>query len=115
MTYPLKFRQRVMAHKAKKGLTFEQTSELFDVNIRTLFRWHHKIEPCTSRNKLPSKIPNDALIQDVQTYPDDTLQERAQRFGVTASGIGVALKRLNISRKKNTSSSQGRQRTSSGF
>jgi len=37
MTYSLDFRQKVFAVKAKKNLTFEETSERFDIPIRTLF------------------------------------------------------------------------------
>ncbi|WP_407079486.1 IS630 transposase-related protein [Candidatus Regiella insecticola] len=48
----------------------------------------------------------EALAQDVATYPDDYQYERAQRFGVSAQGIRHALKRLRVSRKKNTSVSQ---------
>jgi hypothetical protein len=56
MTYPLKLRQHVFSVKEKNKLTFEQTSERFDIPIRTLFRWHQKLEPCTSRNKPAIKI-----------------------------------------------------------
>ena len=53
-----------------------------------------------TRNKPPSKIPNDALLKDVKWYPDDYMYERAQRFGCSKSGIKTALKRLGISQKK---------------
>ena len=53
MTYPLKFRQKVFVVKDKFHLTFEQTSERFDIPIRTLFRWQNKLEPCLTRTKQP--------------------------------------------------------------
>lgn len=108
MTYPLSYRQQVFAHKEKKGLTFEQTGALFDVPIRTLFRWQRKLEPCTRRNKPATKINMQALAEDVNQYPDAYLAERAQRFGVSKNGIWQALRRLNISRKKNSAPSQSR-------
>ena len=108
MTYPLSFRQQVFSYKEKQGLTFEQTSALFDVPMRTLFRWQRQPEPCTRRNKPATKIDMQALAEDVKQHPDAYLAERAQRFGVSKNGIWQALRRLNISRKKNTASPQGR-------
>ena len=107
MTYPLKFRKKVFAIKDKYGLTFEATSERFDIPIRTLFRWKNKIDPCTTRNKPATKIDMDALAKDLVTAPDDYQWERAKRLGVAERTIGYALKRLAISHKKNTDSSGG--------
>lgn len=108
MTYSLDFRQKVLAVKAKKHLTFEATSESFDIPIRTLFRWQQRIEPCMTRNKPAPKIDRDALKKDIQTYPDRYQWERAETFGVTPTAICLALKRLGISYKKNTAASQGK-------
>lgn len=52
----------------------------------------------------------DALIDDIKTYPDAYQYERAKRLGVSQTGIWFALKRLNVTYKKNSSSSQGRSR-----
>jgi len=102
MTYNLDFRQKVFAYKEKKDLTFEQTSEHFDIGIRTLFRWQQSLEPCTTRNKPATKIDMDALRQDIEHSPEDYQWERAQRFQVTQPAITKALKRLKVSYKKNT-------------
>ena len=101
MTYPLKLREKVFATKDKFSLTFEQTSERFDVPIRNLFRWQNKIEPNKTRNKPATKINMTALKKDVEASPDDYQWERAQRLGVSERTIGYALKRLNICYKKN--------------
>jgi transposase len=106
MTYPLKFRQHVFSVKEKNELTFEQTSERFDIPIRTLFRWHQKLEPCTSRNKPATKIDMEALKKDIESSPDDYQWERAKRFNVSQRGMCSALKRLGISHKKNTKTPQ---------
>ena len=37
-----------------------------------------------------------ALMKDVQSYPDAYLHERAFRFGVSVTGIFLALRRLGI-------------------
>ncbi|WP_218014727.1 IS630 transposase-related protein [Candidatus Regiella insecticola] len=104
MTYPLKFRQHVLAIKEK--LTYAKTASRFGVGMASLMRWNRRITPCTTHNKPATKIDMEALAQDVATYPDDYQYERAQRFGVSAQGIRHALKRLRVSRKKNTSVSQ---------
>ena len=111
MSYSLDFRQRVMSYKDKKELTFQQTSDHFDVGIRTLFRWKNCIEPCLTRDKPATKIDMDKLAEDIKNHPDDYLAERAARFKVSSSGIGYALKRLKISYKKNTSASKSRRKS----
>ena len=110
MTYSLDFRQKVFEQKAKHDLTFEQTSERFGIGIATLFRWQKKLVPCVMRNKPSTKIDDCQLLEDVKNYPDDYQWERAERFGVTQRAIGLALKRLGISYKKNTATSQGQRR-----
>ncbi|MCC8381649.1 IS630 transposase-related protein [Xenorhabdus sp. PB30.3] len=106
MGYSLDFRKRVLAYKDKHSLTFEQTCTHFEVSMRTLFRWSHKIEPCVTRNKPPTKISDEALLTDVKNYPDDYQWERAKRLGVAQSAIHYALKRLKITVKKNAKTPQ---------
>nr|WP_200898217.1 IS630 transposase-related protein [Xenorhabdus khoisanae] len=65
MGYSLDFRKRVLAYKDKHSLTFEQTSAHFEISIRTLFRWSHKIEPCMTCDKPPMKIPDEVLISRI--------------------------------------------------
>ena len=100
--YPLKFREKVFAVKEKYKLTYQETSERFDLPIRTLFRWQERIEPKLTRNKPATKIDMEALRKDVEKHPDDYQWERAKRFNVGQSTIFYALKRLGISNKKNT-------------
>ena len=107
MTYPLKLRQKVFSIKDKFGLTFQQTSERFDIPIRTLFRWQRQLEPVTRRNKPATKIDMGALSQHVTDHPDAYLHEIAEAFDVTPQAIHYALKRLGISYKKNAATSQG--------
>ena len=102
MGYSLDFRKHVFATKKKFNLSFEETSERFNVSMRSLFRWQNKIEPCTTRNKPATKINMDQLAKDVELYPDAYHYERAERLGVATSTVCDALKRLNLSRKKNS-------------
>ena len=110
MTYPLKFCEKVFATKDKVELTFTETSQRFDIPIRTLFRWQQKIAPCLTRDKPATKIDMDALAQHVDDYPDAYLHERAAVFGVTFQAIHCALKRLGISYKKNATASKSQRR-----
>jgi transposase len=88
--------------KEKSNLTFQKTSEKFNIGMRTLFRWQREIEPKLTRNKPATKVDMEKLRRDVEKDPDDYLSERAERFGVSVSGIFYALRRLNVSYKKNS-------------
>ncbi|UZO79420.1 transposase [Aquimarina sp. ERC-38] len=101
MAYSLDFRQRVFKVKEEEGLSFQELSDRFRVTTRTLFRWQKCIEPKVKRNKPATKIDMGALAKDVADHPDHYQYERAKKFGVTQSSIYYALKRLNISNKKN--------------
>jgi len=107
MSYSLDFRRKVFAYKEKHQLTFEQTSQHFEIHISTLFRWKIKLEPCINRNKPATKVDMEALKQDVKNYSDDYQWERANRLNVSQSAIHYALKRLKICYKKNTKTPQG--------
>jgi transposase len=100
MTYDLNFRRKVFAYKAKNELTFEKTSNHFDIGIRTLFRWQQSIIPCTTRHRPATKIDMAKLAQQIKESPDEYQWERALRFNVTQPAITKALKRLNLNYKK---------------
>jgi transposase len=108
MAYSLDFRKRVMKVKESRRLTFEQTAEQFGVGMRTLFRWQNRIEPKMTRNKPATKIDMEKLAEDVRKYPDAYLSERANRLKASVTGVFYAIRRLNITYKKNPVSSQGR-------
>lgn len=100
MTYPLKFREKVLNVQREEGLTFLETAKRFQIGTDTLVRWHRKIEPVAVRTRQPRKINPEKLQEDVRLYPDAYLSERAERFGVSVMGIWHALRRLEITRKK---------------
>ena len=79
MGYSLDFRKQVFALKAKENLTFKQTSERFNVSIKSLFRWQKRIEPCTTRVRPAIKVDMEKLRADTQTFPDAYNHERAKR------------------------------------
>jgi len=105
--YSLDFREKVFEVKKKENLTFEEVSERFHIGIATLFRWQKRIEPITKRNVSARKIDMKALQKDIERHPDAYHWERAEKFGVTACGIGKAIRRLGTTYKKNVFSSKG--------
>ena len=107
MTYSTDFRRKVLEIKERDGLSFEQSAALFGVGKSSVRRWTERLEPCRSRNKPATKIDMYLLAQDVDLYPDAYRYERAERFGCGRRGIGEALKRPDISRKKNSFASEG--------
>ena len=108
MTYPLQFRQKVFSTKEKYHLTFEQTSQRFDVPIRALLRWQRKMAPCMTRDTPATRLDMAQLAKDGEMAPEAYQWERAKRLGVAERTIGYGLQRLKVSYKKNAQTSQGR-------
>lgn len=115
MTYSLDFRLQVLSVKQKKDLSFSETAERFGVGVASIVRWVKNPEPRTHRHKPPAKLNMDALKEDIELYPDAYQYERGERLGVSSMGIWHALKRLNVTYKKNTQASQGRSRKACYF
>lgn len=105
MSYPLKFREKVLTIKKRRKLTLEETSKRFEIGTATISRWLIKIEPCLKRDRPAIKIDMKELIKDVKNIPDAYQRERAARLGVSRRCIGYALIRLKFSYKKNSVSS----------
>lgn len=101
MTYPVGFRNKVLSYKKKHNLSIRKTARHFEISINSVVSWTKNLEPAKTKTKSVLKIAKDALRKDIEDYPDDFLYERAKRFDVTAAGICLALKRINLSRKKN--------------
>ena len=94
MAYSLDFRKRVLSHQDKNRLTQTATANLFDLSVRTLYRWGQRIEPKTTRNKPAIKIDMESLKSYVEEFPDKYQYEIAVHFKVSTSCIQGALKRL---------------------
>lgn len=109
MSYSLDFRKQVFKIKKQESLTFQDTSDRFGVPIRTLFRWKERMEPIVKRNKSSTKINMEALRKEVEQNPDAYQYEHAKKFGVAQSTIFYALRRLNITNKKNAVPPEGRR------
>jgi transposase len=101
MAYPLNYRKLVLA-KLEAGATYRALRDEFNISTKTILSWKKDIHRKLKAAK-PTKIDNDKLREDVAMYPDDYHHERAMRFNCTPRAIGYALKRLNITQKKDLS------------
>jgi transposase len=110
MTYSLDFRKKVLQIKQEEHLSMAETAERFGVGVASIMRWTKKIAPKLIRERPAIKIDMEALKKDVELYPDAYLSERAKRFNVVNNSIWLALKRLNVTCKKNASAPESRSR-----
>ena len=105
MTYSVQFRKKVLKLQSG-GESYIKVSARFKISTTTISRWKKELNPKQRRNKKPIKIDNEVLKKDIEDYPDSYSYERARRLGVSASGIKHAKKRIGVTYKKNSESSQ---------
>jgi transposase len=110
MTYSIDFRKQVLKIRRDEKLSIAKVAKRFGVGVATVMRWTKKIDAQTKRNKPATKIDMETLKKDIEAYPDGYHYERAERLGVSKSGILYALKRLGVTYKKNPSASESRSR-----
>jgi transposase len=115
MSYSKDFRKKVLLVKEKEKLTFEETAKRFAIAKASIQNWIKNIEPCSKRNKPATKINMEELKKDLVVYPDAYLYERAKRLNVSKNCVFFAIRRLGVSYKKNSSSSESRQRKTGNF
>ena len=113
MTYSIDYRKQVLSSIAN-GMTIREAALFYGLSTSTIHSWQQNLAPKTTRNKAPTKIPDDALIEDVKKYPDDYNYERARRLNCSKTGIFNALKRLGISQKKDLRTSKSVSNKKSG-
>ena len=114
MTYSIDYRKQVLSSIAD-GMTIREAALFYGLSTSTIHSWQQNLVPKATRNKAPTKIPDDALIEDVKRYPDDYNYERARRLNCSKTGIFNALKRLGISQKKDLKTSKGLPNKKSGL
>ena len=100
MTYSADFRAQVIKSVKSKDMSIREACTFYNISKTALQRWLKNPSIKQTRNKPPSKIPNDVLLNDVKEHPDDYQYERARRLNCSKTGIYHALKRLGISQKK---------------
>ena len=107
MTYSLDMRKKVLKVRQEEGLSMAKVAKRFDVSLVSVMRWSKTLESITKRNKPATKIDMEALKRDVEVHPDAYLKERAERLKVSHNCVWHALKRLNVTSKKNPKSPKG--------
>ena len=91
-------------------MSFEKVAARFCISKSSVLRWSKNVEGVHKRNKTWKKLDKEKLRMDIEEFPDSYSYERANRLGVSASGIRYAKQRLGITYKKNTKSSEIRSR-----
>lgn len=74
----------------------KQVQRSIQLSTSTIHSWQQDFFPKITRNQAPTKIPNEALLKEVEQYPDDYIYEREQHLSCSKSNIELALKRLYI-------------------
>ena len=101
MTFTQDNRKQVL-NSLDEGMNFAEAAVFYDISPTTIQKWKKRLHSKTTRYIKPYKIEDEALAQDVKDHPDDYHYERAQRFNCSPTGISKALKRIGVSKKKDT-------------
>lgn len=109
MTYSLAIRKKILKIRREEGISMAAVAKRFDVGVASVMRWSKCIEAIKTRNR-STKIDEFALKRDIEQYPDAYQFERATRLGVSEYCVWYALKRLNITYKKNSATSKSNPR-----
>ena len=110
MSYDIKFRQQVLKIRMAEKLSLSKVAQRFGISKQTVYNWTKRIKEKKQRIKPCTKINMNSLADDVRLYPNAYQYERSERLRVSVRCVGYALKRLGVSYKKNTQSSQSQIR-----
>jgi transposase len=102
MAYSPDYRELIVS-KLNEGATYRALERDYKLSRTTILKWKKDISR-KLRIAKPTKIDNEKLKEDVALYPDDYQYERAVRFSCSQRAIGIALKRIGISQKKDLNS-----------
>lgn len=108
MTYSIDFRMKVLSIRERENLSMQEVADRFDIGVATVMRWTKKPVPKRTRQVEPSKLPVRILQEDREKYPNSYNYERARRLGVGTTTVWQALRKLNLTYKKNFKTSKCR-------
>jgi transposase len=106
--YNLYFIKKILS--LRSSLSIRKIANQFNISTRTIQNWEQGKLPTGRRNKPNIKLDIAKLIEDVNLYPDSYQYERAARLKVSEKCIWYNLKKLGITYKKNSKTSQSRRR-----
>jgi len=103
--YSLDLRERVMDY-LDDGHTYQETSNLFKISLRTIFNWSKLRKEKGSlvvenTPRSPHKLSDTELLEYIRLHPDAYLRDIAEHFKTCKAAVYKALKRLGVTRKKN--------------
>jgi transposase len=117
IAYSIDIRQRVVRAVKDKGMSKSQVAKLYDISRASVYRYLVLEE---ADNLAPQKHPGPGrrlaevdcqkLLKQVEKYPDLSLEEQAEKLAkdhklnLKKSSIANYFERLDVHRKKNTSS-----------
>ncbi len=101
MTYGIDLRERVVSFVLGGG-SKASASRQFKVSLWCVQDWckRRQLEAQQHPGR-KSKIDMGKLLRDVEVQGDALLRERANKFGVTEQAVWYALRRLQLTHKKN--------------
>ncbi len=103
-SYGIDFRKRVINY-VEAGHSKKETCQLFGISTNTLYLWEKQLKELghlerQKRKPSPRKLPLDKLEAFVNQHPDAFLREIAEHFDCSIPSVWAALKKLNITLKK---------------
>ena len=103
MAYSIDLRKRVVEF-VKQGGKKAEAARRFRVSVWCVHDWCGRADLAPKRHgPRRRKLDRFALRQHVAEYPEATLKERAQHFGVQINAIWYALHQLQVTHKKTSS------------
>ncbi len=106
MAYSVDFRKRAIEY-IDEGHTYKELYEAFKIYPSAIASWRKlldgtgSLEPQYDQRDSTRKIDMSKLEQAVKEKPDAYLEELAAQFGCTKQAVFYALKRLELTYKKN--------------
>ena len=106
MGYSADLRLAAVKRYLGSGDTYAQTGKIFGVDSSSVQRWVHQYKETGDLSDKPltrsfKKIDPEKLRAYAKEHSEATQQEIADEFGCSNQAVSKALKRLNITRKKN--------------
>jgi transposase len=100
MAYGLDLRQKVIDY-IENGGRVSKGAQVFGIGRASIYRWLERKELAATKVKYRQRsLDIRELSKDIQENPEARLKQRAEKFGVSATAIFKALKKMKITRKK---------------
>jgi len=115
MQYSEKFRKEVMEY-IDRSCSQDYVAKLFNISSKTVWNWVKQrkelghLKPKQTTERRHRKLPKEELIQYVKDHPDAYIREIAAHFKCGKTSVQNRLKKLGISRKKNSSVQRARRK-----